>query len=80
MLSALGLYPIAGSDRWIVGAPLFPKARVLVGGHELVIEAVGSGIYVKRVTLDGVPVEGHELTQADLAGASILQFEMSDTP
>ncbi|HEY5927880.1 MAG TPA: GH92 family glycosyl hydrolase [Kofleriaceae bacterium] len=80
VLATLGLYPIAGSDRWIVSAPLFPKARVLVGGHELVIESSGSGIYVDRVTLDGVPLTTLELTQGQLSSASVLHFEMTDKP
>ena len=79
-LSALGVYPIAGSDRWLVGAPLFPRARVLVGGHELVIEAAGTGPYVTSVELDGVPLDVLELTQAQLTGASLLHFELSDSP
>jgi putative alpha-1,2-mannosidase len=80
VLSTLGLYPIAGSDRWIVAAPLFPRARVRVGGHELVIESAGSGEYVREVTLDGVKLDVLELTQAQLAKGSILHFEMSDQP
>jgi predicted alpha-1,2-mannosidase len=80
VLSALGLYPIAGSDRWLVAAPLFPRARVLVGGHELVIEAAGSGMYVKSVALDGVPLTTLELTQSQLATASVLHFELADSP
>ncbi|HEX5061275.1 MAG TPA: glycoside hydrolase domain-containing protein, partial [Kofleriaceae bacterium] len=80
VLSSLGLYPIAGSDRWIVAAPLFPKARVLLGGHELVIETHGSGMYVKSVELDGVPLDMLEITQDQLATASLLHFEMSNEP
>jgi predicted alpha-1,2-mannosidase len=80
VLSTLGLYPIAGSDRWIVAAPLFPKARVLVGGHELVIESAGSGMYVREVTLDGVKLDVLELTHAQVATGSVLHFEMSDEP
>jgi predicted alpha-1,2-mannosidase len=80
VLSALGLYPIAGSDRWIVAAPLFPRARIVVGGRELVIEAEGSGPYVRTVELDGVKLDALELTHAQLTGASLLRFEMSDAP
>lgn len=80
VLSALGVYPIAGSDRWLVGAPLFPRARVLVGGHELVIDAEGSGPYVTSVELDGVPLDVLELTHDRLTGASSLHFMLSDTP
>lgn len=80
VLSTLGLYPIPGSDRWIVAAPLFPKARILVGGRELVIEAEGSGMYVRSVELDGVPLDVLELTHAQLTGAASLRFLMSEEP
>jgi predicted alpha-1,2-mannosidase len=83
VLSTLGLYPIPGSDRYVIGAPRFPQARVVVGGHELVIAAPDVSdehLYVRAVTLDGVPVEGWELTHAQLTAASELRFEMSDVP
>jgi putative alpha-1,2-mannosidase len=83
VLTTLGLYPVPGSDRWIVGAPRFPRARIDVGGHELVIEADGAGEdrpYVGSVDLDGVPVDGPTLTQAQLAGASRLHFVMRSDP
>lgn len=74
VLSALGLYPVAGSDRWLVAAPLFPMAQVTVGGHELVIDTEGRGRYVDHVELDGVRLDVLELTHAQLAGASSLRF------
>jgi predicted alpha-1,2-mannosidase len=81
VLATLGVYPIPGSDQWIVGSPRFPRARVVVGGHELVIEASGVGDrakYVKSVELDGVPVTVPYLTHAQLAGASMLKFVMTE--
>lgn len=80
VLSALGLYPIAGSDRWLVAAPLFPKARIDVGGHELVIDTEGKGMYVDQVLLDGVRLDVLELTQGQLASASLLHFVMKEKP
>jgi predicted alpha-1,2-mannosidase len=80
VLSTLGLYPIAGSDRWLVTAPLFPRARVLVGGHELVIETEGSGSYVESVMVDGVALTTLELTHSQLTSASMLHFKMTDKP
>jgi putative alpha-1,2-mannosidase len=80
VLSALGLYPIAGSDRWIVAAPLFPKARIVVGGRELVIEAEGTGMYVQSVALDGVQLDVLEVTHAQLTGASSLRFVLGTHP
>lgn len=82
VLQALGVYPIPGSDRWIIAAPRFPQARVLVGGKELVITAEGAsgraleGAIVKSVELDGSPIDATELTHAQLANASTLRFVM----
>ncbi|HEY1556585.1 MAG TPA: GH92 family glycosyl hydrolase [Kofleriaceae bacterium] len=78
VLATLGLYPIAGSDQWILGAPRFPSARVDVGSHELVIEVKGSGQDVKSVELDGAAVDGPTISQAQLAAASTLTFVMSN--
>lgn len=76
VFSTLGLYPVPGSDQWILGMPRFTQARVDVGGHELVIETKGSGSHVTKVLLDGSPVTGPYLSQAQLAGASTLTFQL----
>ena len=83
VLAALGVYPVPGSDRWIIDAPRFPHARVIVGGRELAIVADGltaDAIYVEAVELDGVPISVPELTHAQLAGASTLRFVMTTEP
>ncbi len=72
VLSALGVYPIPGSDRWILAQPRFPHARVLVGGHELIITIDDNGT-PGTIELDGILVEG-ELTHTQLAGAQTLHF------
>ena len=72
--ATLGLYPIAGSDRWIIGAPHFAAT---VGSLSITVD--GSGPYVKSVDLDGVPLDAPEITQAQLANASVLHFVMSDS-
>jgi putative alpha-1,2-mannosidase len=80
VLSTLGVYPVPGSDRWILGAPRFPQARVRVAGHELLVVAEGEGIYVQSVTLDGTPVDRPELSHTQLAGAGELRFVMGSEP
>jgi putative alpha-1,2-mannosidase len=82
VFATLGLYPIAGSDRYVVAAPRFPQARVTVGGHELLVTAEGlsdSALYVKSVDLDGTPLTTPYLTQAQLDTASTLHFVMTST-
>lgn len=83
VLATLGVYPVPGSDRWIVATPRFPQARVVVGGRELVITAEGisnQNLYVQSVALDGVPIETAEITHAQLTGAASLHFVMGATP
>ena len=72
--SALGLYPIAGTDRYVLGAPLFTRARVRLPGGTLTIEAA-SGDRQGRVLLDGEEQEGGEVRHADLIGGHTLSFE-----
>jgi putative alpha-1,2-mannosidase len=77
VLATLGLYPVAGSDQWLIGMPRFAQARVTVGGHELVIIREGNGSRVQSVTLDGADVHTG-LTQAQLVAGSKLVFTTSN--
>ncbi len=83
LFSALGLYPVAGSDLYVLGTPLFPLAELDLGdGSTLTIEAPGADAdvrYVRSVTLNGERVEGDRVRHVDLSG-STLRFEMSATP
>ncbi len=83
VFASLGLYPIAGTDRYIVSAPIFDQARITVAGHQLLIVAPGASTvrrYVAAVTLDGVPLTTPELHHAQLLSAARLDFTMTDTP
>ena len=83
VFSALGLYPLAGSDRYVLGAPLFPKAVVQVAGGTLTIEAPGvsdTNVYVQSVELDGAPLDKAEIRHADIAGGGTLTFHMGPRP
>jgi putative alpha-1,2-mannosidase len=83
VLATLGLFPISGADGFVIGAPRFPRARVRVGGHELVIEADGisdDAMYVQAVYLDDTPIDAPALSQADLTRASTLRFVMTTAP
>lgn len=72
--SALGLYPVAGTDRYVLGAPLFARARVRLPGGTLTIEAA-EGERTGQVLLDGAPVDGATIGHGDLAGGRTLRFE-----
>lgn len=79
IFSALGFYPVAGSDKYQLGAPLFPRAEIKTGDQRLVIVAdngSSKNIYVKQVTLNDVPLNRTWITHAELIRGGVLRFEM----
>ncbi len=83
VFASLGLYPIAGTDQYVVGAPIFEQARIAALGHELVIVAAGASStrrYVAGVTVDGVALTTPALTHAQLRSAARIEFTMADAP
>ncbi len=81
--SALGLYPVAGTARFVLGAPRFPQATIRVQDAELTIKAPGleaalaatddGVVSVVGAELNGEAV-GWELTWAQLADGGELVF------
>ena len=83
LFNELGFYPIPGSDRYVIGAPRFPKARIRVSGGAFTVEGIGvseKAIYVQSVHLDGVPVTKPLLHQSQLRPGGRLSFVMGETP
>jgi putative alpha-1,2-mannosidase len=81
--AALGFYPLPGSDRYIVAAPLFPHAEVQAPGGLLVVEASGvsdTNQYVQGVTLNGAALDEPEFRHADIVDGGTLVFEMGPEP
>jgi predicted alpha-1,2-mannosidase len=84
--SALGIYPIAGSDRFVLGAPLFPQATIqLQDGSNGTFTIEGQGVsdkalYVQSVTLDGKPLTTPEIHVSDLHAGGKLVFVMGEQP
>ncbi|MFT3708831.1 MAG: GH92 family glycosyl hydrolase [Archangium sp.] len=84
VFAAAGLYPIPGTDQWVLGSPIFPKLELtLPGGHVLTVEAKNvsaENIYVQGVTLDGVKIDRAVLNHSQLVGGSKLSFDMGSAP
>ncbi|MBX7257937.1 MAG: GH92 family glycosyl hydrolase, partial [Candidatus Hydrogenedentes bacterium] len=83
VFSALGFYPIAGSTRYELGAPLFERAEVKIGDRTLTIKAenfAAENIYVQRVTLNGTPLDRTHFTHDEIANGGELVFEMGASP
>ncbi len=81
---ALGLFPVAGQDLFLIGSPFVKAAEIrLFNGKTLEITSDGTGendIYVRRVTFNGREITGFRLSARELLGGGKLEFEMSDRP
>jgi predicted alpha-1,2-mannosidase len=81
--SSLGFYPIAGSDRYVIGTPLFPHAEIAVPGGKFTVDADDAGpghVYVQSAELDGKPLTKAEIHHGDLKSGGSLHFKMGKSP
>ena len=79
IFSALGFYPIAGSDWYLTGSPRFEEARVLLPGGELIVSTrnfAPGNIYVRSVRLNGELLSRPFFRHAEIASGGSLEFEM----
>ena len=84
ILSALGLFPNAGQDIYLINGPLFPYATVgMENGCALRIEALNTSdenIYIQSATLNGKPLERAWLRHDEIKNGAALSFVMGATP
>lgn len=84
VFSAMGFYPLAGSDKYWIGSPNIDSAEVSLGnGKTLNIKAnnqSAKNVYVESVTLNGAELEGCYITHDQLMGGGELVFTMSSKP
>lgn len=82
VFSALGFYPIAGSDRYWIGSPCIRSATLtLPAGRELTVTVRDQGeknVYVSAVTWNGEPLTEPFLTHSRIAAGGTLCFTMTD--
>ena len=84
VFSALGFYPLAGTQNYWIGSPNIDAAEVtLSNGNVLKITALNQSednIYVESVTLNGEKLDGVYVTHDRLMAGGELVFTMSSTP
>ena len=83
VLTATGLFPIAGTDTYLVGSPRFNRVTLHLAGGDLVIdapEASPDAIYVDQLHLDGAAIAAPRLRHAQLASGGLLRFDMTQKP
>jgi predicted alpha-1,2-mannosidase len=80
VFAALGVFPIAGTDDWLLAAPSVTDAEVtLAGGRTLRITAPagGTGAYAARAIRWGTETLAHpRMTQAQVAAGGALGFDL----
>ena len=84
VLSAMGFYPVGGTDKYWVGAPIVDRAElVLPSGEKLIVIAENQAPenrYVQSVTLNGAPLCEPTFRHAAIADGATFRFEMGPVP
>jgi predicted alpha-1,2-mannosidase len=82
VLSSLGLFPTAGTDRYELTSPLWDRSEIDIAGKKLTILAEGADKLpcIRKVWLNDQPVDRHWLTHAEIAEGGTLRYEMSAEP
>ncbi len=75
LFSAIGLYPLNGTDRYVLTTPLFDAIEL----PQLSIQAQGDGIYLQGVSLNGEVLDRAVVTHEELMGGE-LHFMRSLEP
>lgn len=82
VFSAMGFYPIAGSDRYWIGSPCIRSASLtLPDGKTLTVQVQNQGeknVYVSAVTLNGEALTAPFLTHTQIAQGGELVFTMTN--
>ena len=81
IFSSLGMYPIAGTDIYQLGSPLFKNAEINLGEQALKIITENyspTNIYVKNVFLNDQPLERRWIKHSEIEKGGTLKFIMSD--
>jgi len=71
VFASLGLFPVAGQDRYLITPPAFPRARITLPGNRVLTIERSRG---SRVLLDGTPLPGWTIRHAQLTAASRLEI------
>jgi len=81
VFSALGFYPVAGTDRYELGAPLFERATMRLKDGVLRVETENHAPRrwaVRRVRLNGEILERRWIRHSEIERGGTLRFEMVD--
>ncbi len=83
-LSMMGIYPpIPSDDNYVVIVPKFEKSTITLdpkyySNKSVVIERVGDGKYVDKITAGGKTLKGHIISHKELTECGVLKIYTTD--
>lgn len=81
VLAALGIFPVAGQDLFLIGSPLINTADIdLFNGNTIKIKAINNSdenIYVKTVSFNNNVISDFKVKASELLKGGELVFEMT---
>jgi predicted alpha-1,2-mannosidase len=83
VLSSLGLFPTAGTDRYEIGSPIWDRAEIQMQDKRLTIIAENNSSkhpYVQNIWLNDVLLERTRIQHNEIAAGGTLRFEMGPEP
>ena len=83
IFSALGFYPVAGTDVYQLGAPQFEQAEINLGATQLTVMAKNYApdhIYANEIWLNDTLLDRTWIKHSEIIHGGILKFEMSKEP
>ncbi len=83
VFSALGFYPIAGTDSYEIGSPLFKQAVITMGNKKLRVTAENydsDNIYVENVFINSKRLKKYRFKHDCIANGGIITFKMRASP
>lgn len=84
IFSALGFFPVAGQDLYLINGPLFKKCIIqLENGNKLILEGInasGENMYVESVTFNGKEYDKNWFRHGEIKDGGKLVFRMSAQP
>ncbi|KAJ3027995.1 UNVERIFIED_CONTAM: hypothetical protein HDU68_002677 [Siphonaria sp. JEL0065] len=82
LVSALGLFPVAGQDIYLLLAPRFEKTTIRVGAdgeREFVIIVKGKGRVIQKVSLNGKNLSRSYIYHKEIVGGGKLEFVVGNS-
>jgi alpha-1,2-mannosidase, putative len=82
VLSSLGFYPVTpGTDEYIIGSPLYPKAIISMenGSKTTIARTPNKDIYINSIKLNGIPYNKSYIKWSQIINSD-LEFTMSNNP